>query len=111
MRSARVPNQEIARISAELLPLEPLLLQILHSVLCETIPLRRPRWDSLLVRELLMKLFGEQVAAAADYETTIVWPIWQQIDQALKTAEAGSRWILVLVWPWRVRRQVLTAVQ
>jgi hypothetical protein len=58
-----------------------------------------------------MKLFGEQVPAAADYETTIVWPIWKQVDQALKTAEARSRWILVLVWPWRVRMQVFTAAQ
>lgn len=49
------------------------------------------------------------MSALADDQTAIFWSVGKKVDQALQTAEAGLERVLVLVRPWLVLWDVLTA--
>lgn len=102
MRCTRVPDNEITRFGANLLPFQTFVLQPLHPNVGETIPFIGPNRVSRCKREchlgkqnspcpnfvrlilkLLVEIFAEFVCTLTDDEATIIWPIWQNIDEPL----------------------------
>jgi hypothetical protein len=55
-----------------------------------------------------MEFFRDSVAALEDYETSIVVAAWKKVDESLKTPEPWSVWILILMRPPGIRRQIFT---
>ena len=85
--------------------------QPLHTIICKAIPLRRPSWDTRFVRHILVKLLTSEVTTFTYDETAIIWAARLEVDKALKTAETGLCWILVLVWPWRISGEIGAIVE
>lgn len=108
MRDSAIPNDKIARVGANLDPLETFVVEPLHAILSETIPFRCPGRNALLVLHVFMELGGQTVTASANNKTTIIRTTRIQINKALKTSEARLRGILILMWPWFVLWQVLS---
>lgn len=55
-----------------------------------------------------MEFFRDSVAALENYETSIVVTAWKKVDESLKTPEPWSVWILILMCPPGIRRQIFT---
>jgi hypothetical protein len=100
VRGAAIPDDQVARISADLFPFEAGVLEPLHATFGETVPLRRPSGDARLVGHLFMELLGKAVATFAHDEAPIVGPARVQVHKALEAPEACLGGILVLVGPW-----------
>jgi hypothetical protein len=100
MGSARVPDDKIAGAGIDLLPFAALVLQPLHTLCCETVPLVSPSPDFVwLILEVPVELFTEEMCALANDETTVFVTVREDVDKALKTAETGVLRVLVLVRP------------
>lgn len=97
--SARVPDQQIARLGAELLPLAAVLLEPLHAAVGEAVPFGGPGGDALFVGHVAVEFFGDEVAALADDETAVVRAVGEQVHETLHAAEAVLLGVLVLVRP------------
>jgi hypothetical protein len=107
--SPRIPEQEVARLGAELLPLEALILEPLHAVLGEAEPFVGPGRDLRLVLHGLVELRGQSVSALANDETTVLRSVGKEVHQALQAAETRLEGILVLVRPRDILRNIGTA--
>lgn len=99
VRSARVPDDQVTRIGADLDPLATVLLQPLHAAISETIPLFGPSWDTRLVLEVFVELRAQVVGALAYNETAIIGATGVEVDEALETAESRLLGVLILVGP------------
>lgn len=110
VRSARVPDQQVTRLGAELLPLTAVVLQPLHAAVGEAVPLGGPGGDALFVGHVAVEFFGNEVAALADDETAVVGTVGEQVYETLHAAEAMLLRALVLVWPGLVRGDIGAAV-
>jgi hypothetical protein len=104
--SAAVPDDEVAGLHAHLLPLAASVRKPLQTGIGEAVPLLGPGPDLRLVDELLVELFGEEMCALADDESTVLGTIGQEVHQTLKTAEAGLERVLVLMRPGLVGLEV-----
>ena len=110
VRGARVPDEKVTGLSTDFLPLAAVVFEPLQSSLGKSKPFGCPGGNALFVGHFPVKLFGEEMGAGADNETTVIGTVGEEVDQALKAAEAGLGGVLVLVWPWLVGREVGTAV-
>lgn len=99
MRSAAIPYDQVAWFSADLLPLESVVLEPLHATVGETEPLGRPGGDARLVGHLFVELLRYDMAALARNEASIIGSARIQVHEALEAAEAGFGWVLVLMRP------------
>ena len=66
MRRPAVPDNEIAGFSADLLPLQSVVGEPLHTVFGEAEPLWCPGWDARFIGHILVELLGEYVSTFAD---------------------------------------------
>ena len=87
MRSARIPQEKVARFSAHFYPLAVVIFEPLHTPIGKTVPFRGPGRDSGLVFHLLVEFLAKEVRAFADDETTVVWSVRVQVDKTLKAAK------------------------
>lgn len=110
VRSTRVPEQQVTRLGAELLPLAATVLQPLHAPLGEAVPLGGPGGDALLVSHVAVEFFGDEVAALTDDETTVVGAVGEQVHETLHAAEAVLLGVLVLVRPGLVGGNIGAAI-
>jgi len=99
VRGPGIPYQQVAGLSAYLLPLVTLRLQPCLAGLGIAEPLWGPGRNAWLVDELLVEVLGGHVSAFADDEAAVIWSIGQQVDQTLQTSEAWLQRVLVLMWP------------
>lgn len=106
VRSARVPDDQVTRVSADLDPLAAMLLQPIHAAVSEAIPLLRPGWDARLVLKLFVELRAQIVGALADDETAIVGAAGVEVNEALKATESGLLGVLILMGPGLVLGKV-----
>ena len=97
--STAVPDDEVTRLHADLLPLASSVCEPLEAGLGETVPLLRPGPNLGLVDELLVELLGEQVGALADDQSTILRTVGQKVDKTMEAAEARLLGVLILVGP------------
>lgn len=105
MDRARVPDQEIARLSADLVRAdaairEPLYLRRRKVVSVARLPCRLVR---LCVEELLHQLVGARV----DEQSAVLGPRVAEVDDALCTLQAAAERRLINVRPRRSPRLVL----
>lgn len=105
----RIPDEKVTWLGADFLPLAAFLFEPLHSVFGEAVPLRSPSWNSLLVDKLFVEFLGQKMAASADNQSTVICSIWQQVHKTLQTPESWLRWVLILMRPWRIWRNVFAA--
>ena len=82
MWCARIPQEEITRLSANLDPLAAMSFEPLHSSGREAVPFWCPGGDALLTTHGVVIFFTQEVGAFADDEATVVRPVGQEIDES-----------------------------
>ena len=108
--SARVPDEQVAGLGTELLPLAAVVLEPLHAAVGEAVPFGGPGGDALFVGHVAVEFFGDEVAALADNEAAVVRAVGKQIHETLHAAEAVLLGVLVLVRPGLVGGDIGAAV-
>lgn len=108
--SARIPDEQVARFGAELLPLAAMVLEPLHAAVGESIPLGGPGGDALFIGHVAVEFFGDEVAALADDEAAVVGAVREQVHETLHAAETVLLGVLVLVRPGLVGGDIGAAV-
>ena len=83
VRRPRVPQEEVTRLSTQLLPGAPAVGEPLHAGLSVAVPFIGPGWDLLLILHRFVELLGELGAALADNETTVFRAVGQEVDKTL----------------------------
>lgn len=66
VRGPRVPNEEVARLGTDFLPLAVVVLEPLHSSLGVSIPFRCPGGNALFVGHVRVEFLGEEMGTRAD---------------------------------------------
>jgi len=79
---ARVPKEEITRLSANLDPLAAMSFEPLHSGGRETVPLWCPRGDALLTTHGIVIFLTQEVGAFTNDKATVVRPIREEVDES-----------------------------
>lgn len=109
VRAAAVPDEKVAWLCVELLPLAAFVLEPFHTPLREAVPFLGPGPNLIrLVLEFLVELFAKSVRTLADDQAAVIRPIWEKVNKSLETSEPRSLGILILVWPGLVVGQVST---
>ncbi|KAI6776498.1 hypothetical protein HG530_000443 [Fusarium avenaceum] len=100
MRSTTVPHKKIAGLSVDLDPFAAFVLQPLHSLVREAVPLLGPRPDSVLfILEVLVEVLAKEMCALADNQAAIIVAVREDVDETLQTAETRLQRVLVLMRP------------
>jgi hypothetical protein len=97
VRRPRVPQEEVTRLSTQLLPGAAVVGEPFHAGFSVAVPFVGPGWDPLLVLHRFVELLRELGAAFADDETSVLRTVGQEVDEALEAAEARLEGILVLI--------------
>lgn len=104
-------QEKVTGLSFNLDPFQAVILQPSHTLISVAVPFLGPGRDSLLASHFLVELLTEQVSPLANNETTIVRTIGKKVHKSLETAEPRVIWILVLVGPGLVWRQILAVAE
>lgn len=107
VRGTAIPDDEIAWLHTHFLPFAAFVRKPLEPCFRKAVPLLSPGPDLRLVDELLMELLGKQMSTLTNDQTAVVRPVRKEINQALEAAEPWLRGVLILVWPWLVRFELL----
>ena len=102
-------EQQIAWFSLNLDPLQTMVLEPLHALICVSVPLPRPRRNPFLpAAQLIMKLLAEEMGTLADDEAAVIWSVRKKVNQALEATESRNLGVLVLVRPRAIGRKIFT---